>query len=86
MTSLPSLFLCSIPKECSMTEDEVCCLCGGSLSWTHDHQPDNSGLDDGPFLRTPRKKMTPKSVFVAREIRLRAWITRRQKYGQRGHR
>lgn len=56
-----------------------------------DNRPDGSGLDDGPFLpgygpRKPRKKPTPKSPELMRGIRLRAWATRRAKYGPRGHR
>ena len=51
-----------------------------------DCREDNSGLDDGPLLREPRKKAKPKSGDELRAIRAKAWETRRQKYGQRGHR
>lgn len=64
----------------------VCPVCGGPLSWTHDHRADNSGLDDGPPLRVPRKRPAPKSPEALRTIRARAWATRREKYGQQGHR
>jgi hypothetical protein len=66
----------------------VCNVCGLDQSWLHDHKPDNSGLDDGPPLpgHAPRKKMEPKPADEVRDIRARAWATRRAKYGQRGHR
>jgi hypothetical protein len=67
-----------------MTDD--CPICGGSLTWAHDHRADNSGLDDGPPLSTPRKKPEPKSADTMRAVRASAWETRREKYGQRGHR
>ena len=53
-----------------------------------DHKPDGSGLDDGPYLpgKAPRKKPAPKSASEIADIRSRAWATRRQKYGDRGHR
>jgi hypothetical protein len=46
-----------------------------------DCRPDNSGLDDGPWLPGcgPRKKPTPKTAAEVREIRLRAWVTRRER-------
>jgi len=54
------------------------CECGNS--------PCN-GLDCGVYLpgRAPRKRATPKAVCELSEIRMRAWETRRQIYGQRGH-
>lgn len=52
----------------------------------NDHRPDNTGLDDGPPLRTPRKRPDPKPTDDIRDIRARAWATRRQKYGKYGHR
>ena len=55
-----------------------CDVCGGELTWLHDHQPDNSGLDDGPLLSVPRKKPAPKSADETRQIRARAWSTRRK--------
>lgn len=64
---------------------ETCEVCGGEQSWQHDHQPDNTGLDDGPPLPV-RKRPAPKSPEVLREIRARAWATRRRKYGNHGHR
>lgn len=64
---------------------EACEVCGSELSWPHDHRPDNTGLDDGPPLPA-RKRPTPKSPEVLRDIRARAWATRRRKYGNHGHR
>lgn len=66
----------------------ICDVCGLDQSWMHDHKPDQSGLDDGPYLpgRAPRKKMTPKPADEVRDIRSRAWATRREKYGRYGHR
>lgn len=65
-----------------------CDVCGGPLSYTHDHKPDLWGLDDGPYLPgcAPRKKPDPKPAHVNAEIKARAWATRRAKYGQQGHR
>ena len=65
-----------------------CEICGQELHFTHDHKPDLSGLDDGPYLpgRAPRKEAAPKPADETAEIRARAWATRRQKYGQHGHR
>jgi len=51
----------------------------------NDRRADNTGLDDGPELRTPRKRPAPKAPAKMSEIRARAWATRRQKYGERGH-
>lgn len=65
---------------------ETCAVCGQALTWEHDHRPDNSGLDDGPPINPPRKKPAPKPADETRDIRARAWATRRQKYGQHGHR
>lgn len=65
---------------------DVCAICGGLLTWKHDHRADNSGLDDGPPLNPPRKKPAAKSAEETRAIRMRAWATRRQKYGKHGHR
>lgn len=65
---------------------EPCVVCGGLLTWAHDHRPDNTGLDDGPPLNPPRKRLAPKLAAEIRDIRARAWATRRQKYGQHGHR
>lgn len=69
-------------------EPDRCEICGGRLTYEHDHQPDLSGLDDGPYLpgHEPRKKPAPKPAAEIRDIRARAWATRRQKYGQHGHR
>lgn len=65
---------------------QICVVCGGPLAWEHDHRPDNSGLDDGPPLYTPRKQSERKAPDEYREIRARAWVTRREKYGRHGHR
>lgn len=55
------------------------CCCGNA--------PCN-GLDCGVYLpgRAPRKRPGPKSAEEVREIRRRAWETRRENYGKRGHR
>lgn len=68
--------------------DDRCLTCGGTLTWEHDHKPDLSGLDDGPYLpgHAPRKKPAPKPSEELTEIRSRAWATRRAKYGKYGHR
>ena len=65
-----------------------CSVCGALDSHEHDHQSDGSGLDDGPYLPgcAPRKKPEPKSTGKMRDIRVRSWATRRDKYGPRGHR
>lgn len=70
------------------TEADRCPVCGGALSYTHDHKADNSGLDDGPWLpgKQPRKKPAPKSAEEMKRIRSQAWATRRAKYGPQGHR
>ena len=65
---------------------DYCATCGGELTWQHDHKPDNTGLDDGPPLHRERKKMEPEPADETRDIRARAWATRRAKYGERGHR
>ena len=68
----------------------LCPICHGVIvgGVAHDHQPDQSGLDDGPWLpgRAPRKKMEPKSPDETSRIRAQAWETRRAKYGPHGHR
>lgn len=81
----------------SLRVAEPCPTCGASGpimkggQWgyfPHDHKPDMSGLDDGPYLagRAPRKKAAPKSPAEMKDIRARAWATRRAKYGEHGHR
>lgn len=75
-----------LPRIEGGTGADMCEHCGGALTWAHDHRADNSGLDDGPPLREPRKKPAPKSAAIVRSIRARAWATRRKKYGQYGHR
>lgn len=47
-----------------------------------------TGLDDGPWLpgRGPRKKAKPKSAEEIKNTRAKAWATRRESYGERGHR
>jgi len=64
-----------------------CLICGSANTWRHDHKPDNSGLDDGPWLpgRAPRKKVAPKPADEVSATRKRAWATRRSKYGKHGH-
>lgn len=71
-----------------MDYPDLCHVCGLPLSWEHDHKPDQSGLDDGPYLpgKAPRKRMEPKSPDEAARIRAQAWETRRAKYGPHGHR
>lgn len=63
---------------------ERCQICGAENGWRHDHRPDGSGIDDGPQIG--RKKPAPKSAFELGEIRAKAWETRREKFGPRGHR
>jgi hypothetical protein len=74
------------PLNPKSAKDNQCAVCGDELTWAHDHQPDNTGLDDGPAIRAPRKKKPPKSADDLRSIRARAWATRREHYGERGHR
>ena len=62
---------------------EICCV---PMTWPHDHRADNTGLDDGPPLYTERKRPAPKPAAEIKEIRARAWATRREKYGKYGHR
>ena len=66
----------------------ICTTCGGVIVFSHDHRPDETGLDDGPWIPgcAPRKKPTPKPAEETRDIRVRAWATRREKYGKSGHR
>lgn len=66
--------------------DSACDVCGGPLTWAHDHKSDNTGLDDGPLIRQPRRKPTPKPSDELKAIRARAWTTRRERYGSHGHR
>lgn len=71
-----------------MTEqasDAWCPVCCQHAQFAHDHKSDLSGLDDGPEIYQRRKKPAPKPPEVMAEIRARAWATRRQKYGERGH-
>lgn len=65
--------------------NDSCPVCGGALTWQHDHRDDNTGLDDGPPVNPERRKPAPKSAEEYAAIRARAWATRRQKYGERGH-
>ncbi len=67
---------------------DYCADCGQVNGWPHDHKPDGSGLDDGPWLpgRAPRKRPARKQADELSEIRKRAWTTRREKYGAFGHR
>lgn len=65
---------------------DTCPVCGAPATSPHDHRPDNTGLDDGPLIREPRRKPKAKSADETSDIRARAWATRREKYGQYGHR
>lgn len=49
---------------------------------------DPNGLDSGIYLpgHAPRKKAEPKTPEEAAKIRAKAWETRRDKLGPRGHR
>lgn len=76
-------------RNADRSGDEIadrCEVCGQALTWEHDHKPDLSGLDDGPPLPGARSKPQPKSPDELRDIRARAWATRRQKHGPHGHR
>lgn len=53
-----------------------------------DRRHDNTGLDDGPMLPSARKytqRKLAKSPDEKALIRAKAWATRREKYGERGH-
>lgn len=62
-----------------------CDLCMLRTSRVHDHRSDSSGLDDGILIGRQRKKPEKKPAAELREIRLRAWQTRRLRYGAVGH-
>jgi hypothetical protein len=64
---------------------ELCAVCGQDQTFSHDHHLDNTGLDDGPDLHPQRKRAPPKPPSVVSAIRVRAWATRRAKYGDCGH-
>jgi len=68
--------------------DGLVCLQQRISELLADNRPDNTGLDDGPYLpgQAPRKRPVPKSSEEVTDIRARAWITRRAKYGDGGHR
>lgn len=67
-----------------VTPNAKCETCGALLNWTHDHRDDFSGVDDGPYrAKPPKARKKPEDV---REIRLKAWQTRRERYGECGHR
>lgn len=51
----------------------------GRLDLPADH------VDNGPSLRWERRKPAPKSTEELAEIRAKAWNTRRERYGKRGH-
>ena len=68
----------------AMKDGERCLTCGQPLTWEHDHRADLSGVDDGPELMK-RKKALPKPAYEIARIRVEAWATRRQRYGERGH-
>ena len=83
--------LITCPSCQGWTPDEtgwLCLLCDGEGVIWEDCRDDNTGLDDGPFLpgRQPRKRPAAKSEDDTRDIRARAWATRREKYGKHGHR
>lgn len=65
-------------------KSDRCATRGQELTWTHDHREDLSGVDDGPPFPT-RKKPAPKPADEVARIRAAAWATRRQRYGERGH-
>lgn len=56
------------------------------MTWPCIHGTDcpGTGLDCGPDQS--RKKPAPKSADELKDIRARAWATRRAKYGECGHR
>lgn len=65
----------------------ICPICSGLMSTGHhDHRDDLSGIDDGPPLGRQYRKPPAKPAEELREIRARAWATRRERYGDRGHR
>jgi hypothetical protein len=69
-------------SESTGAPEEVCGECGGLLNGrVHEHKPDNTGLDDGPYLPgyKPRKKPAPKTREELAAIRAKAWATRRAK-------
>lgn len=78
----------ALHKRAAENGAPICETCAGILAFPHDHRPDETGLDDGPWMpgRAPRKKAAPKPADEIREIRTRAWATRRARYGEHGHR
>lgn len=70
-------------READLSTENWCDVCSASTSFVHDHRPDNSGLDDGPWLpgQQPRKKPAPKSPDEMAAIRAKAWATRRKALG-----
>lgn len=78
---MPSLNGCATSERPSW-----CLTCGAEETFPHDHKADNTGLDDGPLIDPPRKKPAPKPQEVMIQIRMKAWETRRAKYGPAGHR
>lgn len=70
-----------------MSKLPVCNVCYCPMTFEHDHNPDLSGLDDGPKIgRVYRKTAAPKPSDEISQIRIQAWQTRRARYGQHGHR
>ena len=69
----------ALHKEAEANGAPYCQHCGGVMAYPHDPRPDETGLDDGPWLpgRAPRKKTKPKPPEELRAIRMRAWMTRR---------
>ena len=86
---------CSIVKEFSSSEFWAKCwgepsrapkAAQDALKSMPDHKPDGSGLDDGPYLpgQAPRKPYSI-SAEKSKTARRQAWKTRRNLYGQKGH-
>lgn len=68
-----------------VVEVMACPVCGAEATFAHDHRYDQSGLDDGPLIKTPSKPTKRKTARAMKEIRRKAWETRRGKYGEAGH-
>lgn len=65
-------------RTCEDYQKDVSAICTSFMT----------GLDEGPWLpgRAPRKRPKPKCSDELRAIRNKAWKTRRQKLGPKGHR
>lgn len=79
LRALPFDAFIALHKQAERDGAPYCTVCDGIVAFPHDHRPDQSGLEDGPWLpgRAPRKKPAPKSAAEMREIRAKAWATRR---------